>query len=133
MWQNGTDQKDGDQPTREDQRRERPGITWALRSLFRPSRRAHLLTTRRRAVVLPSAAVRPPGRLRQGVSFPASIYQQTPTAAFALGGAASMRWGLGAFGHQQVASGIYRRIACKVGKDPTMGVECQSVLRYTLQ
>ena len=31
------------------------------------------------------------------------------------------------------APGIYRRIACKVGKDPTMGVECQSVLRYTLQ
>ena len=42
-------------------------MTWALRSLCRPSRRAHLLTTRKRAVVLPAAIVRPPGRFHRGV------------------------------------------------------------------
>ncbi len=41
-------------------KRERLGMTWALRSLCRPSRRAHLLTTRKRAVVLPAAVVRSP-------------------------------------------------------------------------
>ena len=35
-------------------------MTWALRSLCRSSRRAHLLTTRKRAVVLPAAVVRSP-------------------------------------------------------------------------
>ena len=35
-------------------------MAWALRSLCRPSRRAHLLTTRKRAVVLPPAVVRSP-------------------------------------------------------------------------
>ena len=77
--------------------------------------------------------MRPPGAAPPGVSFPASIYQQPPTATFASGGAGSMRWGLGGRGHQQAVPGIYRGIACKVGKDPTTGVECQSVLCYTLQ
>ena len=35
-------------------------MTWALRSLCRPSRRAHLPTTRKRVVVLPAAVVRSP-------------------------------------------------------------------------
>lgn len=48
--------------SRREPKRERPGMTWELRSLCRPSRRAHLLTTRKRTVVWPAAIVRsPPG------------------------------------------------------------------------
>ena len=47
-----------------------------------------------------------------GVSSPAGIYQQTPTAACASDPAAPITGGLGAIGHQQAAPGIYRCIAC---------------------
>ena len=47
-----------------------------------------------------------------GVSSPAGIYQQTPTAACASDAAAPITGGLGAIGHQQAAPGIYRCIAC---------------------
>ncbi len=48
--------------SRREPKRERPGMTWELRSLCRSSRRAHLLTTRKRTVVWPAAIVRsPPG------------------------------------------------------------------------
>jgi len=57
----------------------------------------------------PSCALR--GRLRRG-AFPASIYQQTPTAACASDAATSITGGLGAFSHQQAAQGIYLCIAC---------------------
>ena len=45
-----------------------------------------------------TAAMRPPGAAPPGASCPAGIYQQTPTAACASGGAAPMHWGLG--GHR---------------------------------
>ena len=47
-----------------------------------------------------------------GVSSPAGIYQQTPTAACVSDAVAPITEGLGAFGHQQAAPGIYRGIAC---------------------
>ena len=75
---------------------ERPGMAWALRSLCRPSARAHLLTTGQGpAVVLPDGSRAPSGGGSAGVSSPAGIYQQTPTAACASGAAAPMHWGLG--------------------------------------
>ena len=58
----------------------------------------------------PSCALR--GRLLWGYPSPAGIYQQTPTAACASDAAAPITGGLGAFGHQQAAQGIYLRIAC---------------------
>ncbi len=68
-------------------------MTWALRSLCQPSRRAHLLTTYKRVVVLPDGSRAPSGGGSAGVSSPADIYQQTLTAACASGGAAPMHWG----------------------------------------
>ena len=47
--------------SRREPKRERPGMTWALHSLCRPSRRMHLLATCKRAVVLLAALVRSPG------------------------------------------------------------------------
>ena len=65
--------------------------------------RAHLLTTDQGSmVVLPDGSRAPSGDGSAGVPFPAGIYQQTPTAACALGGAALMRWGLG--GHRPPTS-----------------------------
>ena len=71
-------------------------MTWALRSLCRSSRRAHLLTTRKRAVVLPAAVVRSTRETRRA-SLPCPVWtgQQTPTAACASGGASPMHRGLG--------------------------------------
>ena len=69
-------------------------MTWALRSLYRPSARAHLPTTCQGAmVVLPDGSRAPSGGGSAGVSSPADIYQQTLTAACASGGAAPMHWG----------------------------------------
>ena len=78
-------------------------MTWALRSLCQPSARAHLLTTSQGpAVVLPDGSRAPSGGGSAGVSSLAGIYQQTPTAARASGGAAPMHWGLG--GHRPPTS-----------------------------
>ncbi len=75
--------------------------------------RAHLLTTcQGPMVVLPDGSRAPSGGGSAGVSFPAGIYQQTPTAACASDAAAPITGGLGAIGHQQAAPGIYRCIAC---------------------
>ena len=88
-------------------------MTWALRSPCRLSRRAHLLTTGQGPmVVLPDGSRAPSGGGSAGVSSPAGIYQQTPTAACASDAAAPITGGLGAIGHQQAAPGIYRCIAC---------------------
>ena len=88
-------------------------MTWALRSPCRLSRRAHLLTTGQGPmVVLPDGSRAPSGGGSAGVSFPAGIYQQTPTAACASDAAAPITGGLGAIGHQQAAPGIYRYITC---------------------
>lgn len=51
--------------SRREPKRERPGVTWTFHSLCRPSRRAHLLTTCKRAAVLPSATVRSPRGARR--------------------------------------------------------------------
>ncbi len=78
------------------------------------SARAHLLTTGQGpTVVLPDGSCAPSGGGSAGVSFPAGIYQQTPTAACASDAAAPITGGLGAFGRQQAAQGIYLRIVCR--------------------
>ena len=72
-------------------------MTWALRSLCRPSRRTRLLAAGqdRRWYCRGSAGGRP-----------LPVYtQQTPTAACAAGAAAPITGGLGTFGHQQAAQG----------------------------
>ena len=88
-------------------------MTWALRSLCWPSRRAHLLTTRkwRWHCLRQSCALR--GRYA-GRPFPAQ-YGQASRRHRRLVHRAELRrctGGLGAFGHQQAAPGIYRCIAC---------------------
>ena len=45
-------------------------------------------------------------------AFPCQYIQQTPTVACASDAAAPITRGLGAFGHQQAAQGIYLCIAC---------------------
>ena len=57
----------------------------------------------------PSCALR---GLAPPSAFPCQYIQQTPTAACASDAAAPITGGLGAFGHQQAAQGIYLRIAC---------------------
>ncbi len=67
-------------------KRERLGMTWALRSLCRPSRRAHLLTTRKRAVVLPAAVVRSPrGGPPGGPSLPSMDRPADATGGLCIG------------------------------------------------
>ena len=46
-------------------------------------------------VVLPDGSRAPSGGGSARGVLPCQLYQQTPTAAFASGGAASMHWGLG--------------------------------------
>ena len=90
-----------------------PGDDLGAPFSFGPLRRAHLLTTGQGpAVVLPDGSRAPSGGGSAGVSSPAGIYQQTPTAACASDAAAPITGGLGAIGHQQAAPGIYRGIAC---------------------
>ena len=74
----------------------------------------------------------PSGGGSAGVSSPAGIYQQTPTAACASDAAAPITGGLGAFGHQQAAQGIYLRIACYYQQGLQKGVEYHSHQCYTL-
>ena len=83
MWQNGTGRKDGDRPAGEDQRWERPGD---LGALFLCKVKAHLLTTSRGlAVVLPAAAVRPPGAAPPGLSFPAQYIPADANGGLCIG------------------------------------------------
>ena len=101
---------------------ERPGMAWALRSLCRPSARAHLLTTGQGpAVVLPDGSrALSGGRLRRG-ALPAGIYQQTPTAACASNVAAPMHWGAwGPLAANKLRPGIYRCSACYHCYRPSM-------------
>ena len=87
-------------------------MVWALRSLCWSSASAHLLTTRKRAVVLPPAVVRSPRDA--GRPFPAQ-YGQASRRHRRLVHWAELRrctGGLGAIGPQQAAPGIYRCIAC---------------------
>ena len=73
-------------------------MTWALRSLCRPSAKSALTHHRHRLVVVwPAAIVRPSGA---GVAplpvLPCRYIQQTPTAACASDAAAPITGGLGA-------------------------------------
>ena len=83
LWRNGTGRKDGDRPAGEDQRWERPGD---LGALFLCKVKAHLLTTSRGlAVVLPAAAVRPPGAAPPGLSFPAQYIPADANGGLCIG------------------------------------------------
>ena len=62
-------------------------------------------------VILPDGSRVPSGGGFAGVSSPAGIYQQTPTAACASDAAAPITGGLGVFSRQQAAQGIYLCIA----------------------
>ena len=83
-------------------------------------------------VVLPDGSRAPSGGGSTGVSFPAGIYQQTPTAACASDAAAPITGGLGVIGHQQAASGIYRCIACHYYQRPKTRIEYLPHRCYTL-
>ena len=115
LWQNDRGWKGGDRPAGENRSGSVRGMTWALRSPCRLSRRAHLLTTGQGPmVVLPDGSRAPSGdgSRRTFLSCPVWTGQQTPTAACASDAAAPITGGLGAIGHQQAAPGIYRCIAC---------------------
>ena len=71
-------------------------MTWALRSLCRPSRRAHLLTTRKRAAVLPAAVVRSPRGGPPGVpSLPSMDRPADATSGLCIGRSRAGHRGLG--------------------------------------
>ena len=77
----------------------------------------------------PSCALR---GLAPPSAFPCQYIQQTPTTACASDAAAPITGGLGAFGHQQAAQGIYLRIACHYQQGLQKGVDYHSHQRYTL-
>lgn len=84
----------------------------ALFFFCRPLAKGHLFTTRKRVVVLPTAAVRSPRAAPPDViSLPSITDQETPLAACASDGDAPITGGLEAIGHQQAVPGIYRCIA----------------------
>ena len=89
-------------------------MTWALRSLCRPSTKAHLLTTGQGPmVVLPGGSCVLSGGGSAGGVHPLPEY--TSRRQRRLVHRAELRRcteGLGAVGHQQAAPGIYRCIAC---------------------
>ena len=60
-------------------------MTWMLRSFYRPRLKAHLLTTRRRAVVLPVADVRSPGAAPLGLSSPAQYIPADANGGLCIG------------------------------------------------
>lgn len=60
-------------------------MTWALPSLYRPQLRAHLPTTSKLAVVLPAAAVRPPGAAPPGLSFSAQYIPADANGGLCIG------------------------------------------------
>ena len=123
----------GDRPAGGNRRGERPGMTWALRSLCWPSRRAHLLTTGQGPmVVLPDGSRAPSGDGSAGVSCPAGIYQQTPTAACASDAAAPITGGLGGLRPPTSCTGYIPAHCLPLLSGPIKGVECHWVWRYTL-
>ena len=89
-------------------------MTWVLPSLYGPRLSAHLLTTSRGlAVVLPAAAVRPPGGGSAGVVLPCPVIPADANGGLCIG--RSCADALGAWGPSATnkrVPGIYRRIAC---------------------
>ena len=110
----------------EETERERPGMTWALRSLYRPSARAHLPTTCQGAmVVLPDGSRAPSGGGSRWTLLPCPVWTQASRRHRRLVHRAELHrctGGLGAIGHQQAAPGIYRCIACHYYQRPKQGL-----------
>ncbi len=77
-------------------------MTWALRSPCRLSRRAHLLTTSKLAVVWPAAIVRPPGAAPPG-GLPCQYIPADANGGLCIGRSRADHWGLG--GHRPPTSG----------------------------
>ena len=109
---------------------------WPGRSVLfvGPLLKAHLLTTSRwLVVVLPTAAVRPPGGGSTGAVLPCSVY--TSRRQRRLVHRTQLRrctGGLGAIGHQQAAPGIYWCIACYYYQHPKTKIEYYLYWCYTL-
>ena len=107
-------------------------MTWALRSLCWPSRRAHLLTTRKWwwHCLRQSCALR--GRYA-GRPFPAQYGQASRRHRRLVHRAELHRCtgGLGAISPQQAAPGIYRGIACYNGDTPKTGEDDRPMQRPT--
>ena len=82
--------------SRREPKRERPGMAWALHSLCRPSAKSALTHHQQAGGGMACGHRAPSGGGSAGVSSPADIYQQTPTAACASDAAAPITGGLGA-------------------------------------
>ena len=111
LWQDDAGRKGGDRPAggnRSGSAQDDLGAPFSLSALSKSA-----LTHHRQAGGSTACGRRAlSGGGSAGVSSPAGIYQQTPTAACASDAAAPITGGLGAIGHQQAAPGIYRCIAC---------------------
>ena len=101
LWQDDAGRKGGDRPAggnRSGSAQDDLGAPFSLSALSKSA-----LTHHRQAGGSTACGRRALSRGGSaGVSSPAGIYQQTPTAACALGGAAPMHWGLG--GHRPPTS-----------------------------
>ena len=102
LWQNDRGWKGGDRPAGENRSGSVRGMTWALRSPCRLSRRAHLLTTSKLAVVWPAAIVRPPGAAPPG-GLPCQYIPADANGGLCIGRSHVDHRGLGGF--QPPASG----------------------------
>ena len=98
-----------------------------------PLLRAHLLATRKLEVVWPAAIVSPPGAAPPGCPSPASIHQQTPTAACASDAAAPITGGLGPSAinkRHRVYTGALLAITAKAYKKGLNMVWIDDILRF---
>ena len=131
LWQDDAGRKGGDRPAggnRSGSAQDDLGAPFSLSALSKSA-----LTHHRQAGGSTACGRRALSRGGSaGVSSPAGIYQQTPTAACASDAAAPITGGLGAIGHQQAAPGIYRCIACYYYQHPKTKIEYYLYWCYTL-
>jgi len=117
LWQNSTGWRGGDWPAEGNRSGSVRGWPGRFVLFAGPLLSAHLPTTSKLEVVWPAAIVRPPGWLRRRGAFPADIPADA-NGGLCIGRSCADHRGLGAFGHQQAAQGIYPCITCPLLSAP---------------
>ena len=107
-------------------------MTWALRSLCRPSAKSALTHHPQAGGGMAFGHRAPYGVWLRHQLSPASIYSRRQRRLVHRAELRRCTGGLGAFGHQQAAQGIYLRIACYYQQGLQKGVEYHSHQCYTL-
>ena len=131
LWQNDRGWKGGDRPAGENRSGSVRGMTWALRSPCRLSRRAHLLTTRKLVVVWPSAIVRPPG-FGSAISFLLPVYTADANGGLCIGRSRADHRGLGGLRPPTSGTGYIPAHCLLLLSTPIMRVESRLRWWYTL-